>query len=92
MGEHVAAYRRKRDMIVEGLSDLFEITMPGGAFYVYPRVPHSTGTDFVARAIENNLLIIPGNVFSEADTHFRISYATSNDKISQGLDILNSIV
>jgi len=42
----------------------------------------------VARAIENNVLIIPGNVFSEQDTHFRISYATSDEKIAQGCDVL----
>jgi len=30
-------------------------------------------------------------VFSEKDTHFRISYATSDDKIEQGVEILRSL-
>ena len=30
------------------------------------------------------VLIIPGNVFSERDTHFRISYATTDEKLRQG--------
>ena len=50
-----------------------------------------TATDFVAKAIENNVLIIPGNVFSERDTHFRISYATSDEKLVKGCEILNSL-
>jgi len=32
-----------------------------------------------AKAIEKNVLIIPGNVFSDRDTHFRISYATTDE-------------
>ena len=88
----VAQYKIKRDMIYDGLKNKFEVTKPGGAFYIFVKSPMATGTEFVEKAIKNNVLIIPGNVFSEADTHFRISYATSNDKISQGLDILNSIV
>jgi aspartate aminotransferase/aminotransferase len=42
----------------------------------------------VTRAIDNNVLIIPGNVFSERDTHFRISYATTDDRLRQGCEIL----
>jgi aspartate/methionine/tyrosine aminotransferase len=91
MHEHVAAYRSKRDKVIAGLEDLFEITAPGGAFYVYPKVPHGTGTDFVARAIENNLLIIPGNVFSRHDTHFRISYAATDDVLAQGIEVLRKL-
>jgi len=46
----------------------------------------------VERAIANNVLIIPGNVFSERDTHFRISYATSDEKIKQGVEVLRGLV
>lgn len=50
-------------------------------------VPES-GTDFVGRAIANELLIIPGNIFSARDTHFRISYAASDETIERGLNVL----
>ena len=39
VSHHVEAYRRKRDMIVDGLSDLYEMTRPNGAFYAYPKAP-----------------------------------------------------
>jgi aspartate aminotransferase/aminotransferase len=65
---------------------------PEGAFYIFPKAPAGqTASDFVARAIENNVLIIPGNVFSERDTHFRISYATTDERLKQGCEILNSL-
>ena len=66
------------------------LTDSGGAFYVFPQVPAGagTGTEFVARAIDNSLLVIPGGVFSRRDTHFRISYAASEATIRRGLEVL----
>jgi aspartate aminotransferase len=93
MTDYVDQYRKKRDMIYDGLSDKFQFNKPGGAFYTFIKAPESAknATEFVEKAIANNLLIIPGNVFSERDSHFRISYATTEDKIKQGIEILNSI-
>ncbi|MCK4602112.1 MAG: aspartate aminotransferase, partial [Phycisphaerae bacterium] len=63
-----------------------------GAFYAFVPAPAGqTGGEFVARAIENNVLVIPGNIFSENDTHFRLSYATSDEKLAKGLEILASL-
>lgn len=85
------AYRRKRDQVVASLADDFELSYPGGAFYAFPRAPWGTGTEFVAEAIRNNLLIIPGNVFSQKDTHFRISYAVDDSTLGRGLDVLRTL-
>jgi aspartate/methionine/tyrosine aminotransferase len=87
----VADYRRKRDRLYDGLKDRFEVVRPGGAFYMFPRAPWGTGTEFVRAAVENNLLLIPGGVFSRADTHFRVSYAASDETIDRGLEILNRL-
>jgi aspartate/methionine/tyrosine aminotransferase len=87
----IDAYRRKRDMVVEALSDDFELSLPEGAFYAFPRAPWGTGSEFVAEAIKNNLLIIPGNVFSTHDTHFRISYAVDDATLRLGLDLLRRL-
>jgi aspartate aminotransferase/aminotransferase len=92
MRDAVNAYRRKRDIAFETLSRKFEVVQPGGAFYIFPKAPAGiSATDFVAKAIENNVLVIPGNVFSERDTHFRISYATTDEKLRQGCEILCSL-
>ncbi|HZL38539.1 MAG TPA: aminotransferase class I/II-fold pyridoxal phosphate-dependent enzyme [Tepidisphaeraceae bacterium] len=93
MGDAVEAYRRKRDLVVAGLAPRFEIVEPQGAFYIFPKAPAgASASEFVTKAIENNVLIIPGNVFSERDTHFRISYATTDEKIARGCEILRSLV
>jgi len=87
----VAEYAHKRDLLYEGLKDTFELSRPGGAFYAFVKAPKGSGTDFVTSAIKNNVLVIPGNVFSEKDTHFRISFATTDEKIEQGVDVLRSL-
>ena len=119
MRPHIDAYRRKRDRVVNGLTEAgYNVARPGGAFYVFPEVPagvggsrggkstggasgthtgvqagagRESGSEFVARAIANELLIIPGNIFSERDTHFRISYAASEETIERGLDVLAAL-
>ena len=91
VSDHVADYQRKRDRVVERLGPHYELTTPGGAFYAFPKVPEQLGitaTQFVEKAVDKNLLVIPGNVFSERDTHFRLSYATTDDTLERGLDVL----
>ncbi|HLB72686.1 MAG TPA: aminotransferase class I/II-fold pyridoxal phosphate-dependent enzyme [Sedimentisphaerales bacterium] len=91
VSELVGAYGKKRDLVYEGLKDKFDLIRPEGAFYAFIRAPGGRATEFVEKAIKNNVLIIPGNVFSERNTHFRISYATSDEKIRQGMEILNGL-
>lgn len=91
MTNYVSSYRRKRDLIYAGLSDLYEVEKPGGAFYIFPKTPWGTGAEFVKKAIENNLLIIPGNIFSKRDTHFRISYAADDKVIERGIEVLRKL-
>ena len=43
-------------------------------------------------AIKNDLLIIPGNVFSPRDTHFRLSYAADDRTLQRGVEVLKKIV
>jgi aspartate aminotransferase/aminotransferase len=89
--KYVIAYKRKRDLVYEGLKDKLELVKPGGAFYAFVKAPRGMGSEFAEKAIANNVLVIPGSVFSEKDTHFRISYATSDEKIKRGVEILRKI-
>jgi aspartate aminotransferase/aminotransferase len=91
VSDHIAAYRRKRDRLVDGLSGWFDLVVPGGAFYAFPKAPWGTGSQFVAEAIANQLLIIPGNIFSHRDTHFRISYAAADTVIDRGIEVLQRL-
>ncbi len=91
MHAHTDAYRAKRDRLVEGIRDQYEISGGEGAFYVFPRAPWGTGSEFVEAAIRHNLLIIPGSIFSRHDTHFRISYAAADKTIDRGIEVLRRL-
>lgn len=91
-------YESKRDRIVEGLRGYYEFVEPGGAFYIFPKVPSGacgkgdcTGSEFVAKAIANELLVIPGNIFSKRDTHFRVSFAASDETLDRGIEVLRRL-
>ncbi|MGB2988175.1 MAG: aminotransferase class I/II-fold pyridoxal phosphate-dependent enzyme [Phycisphaerae bacterium] len=93
ISEQVAAYRAKRDLVCAELGGMLNFVKPSGGFYVFPKAParFPSATEFAEEAIRRNVLIIPGEVFSERDTHFRISYAAPNEKIRQGCEILRSL-
>lgn len=91
MSDRIDEYRRKRDFMVQALESDFEIAGAEGAFYIFAKAPWGTGSEFVAEAIRNGLLIIPGNVFSERDTHFRISYAAPDETLQRGVDVLKRL-
>jgi aspartate aminotransferase/aminotransferase len=91
MSPQIADYRRKRDMLVAGLAGHYELERPSGAFYAFPKAPGGTATDFVARAVKEQLLVVPGGVFSRRDTHFRISYATDDATLQRGIEALRRL-
>lgn len=91
MSDEIINYKRKKKIVSQGLRNEFDLKPSHGAFYLFPKVPYGNDMSFVEKAIANNVLIIPGSVFSEKDTHFRISFATSDDQLKKGVDILNSL-
>jgi len=93
----VTEYRGNRDFMVGELSGLYEFAPADGAFYLFAKAPSlgktgaATASEFVAEAIRNNLLVIPGNVFSSRDTHFRISYAAERRTLERGVEVLKKL-
>ena len=84
----VKAYETKRDIVYEGLRRKFELPKPQGAFYAFAKAPDGDGDAFVKKAIEHNVLIIPGSVFSEKKSHFRLSFAAEDETIKAGVEQL----
>lgn len=93
MSGQVDLYRAKRDLVCNELVGVYEFVRPSGGFYVFPKAPahFASATVFVEEAIRRNVLIIPGEVFSARDSHFRISYAAPDAKIRRGCEILRSL-
>jgi len=87
----VAEFRRRRDVIVDGLRLIpgFKCPRPLGAFYVFPNI---TGTGYSARPLADRLLdeagvaCLSGTAFGEwGEGHLRFSYANSLDNINEAL-------
>ena len=87
-------YRRRRDLVLEGLGKVEGIRcrVPAGAFYVFPNVSGlmarfgCTSSDQLARGLllGPGIATVAGSAFG-ADGHLRISYATSAERIREGL-------
>jgi len=92
VSEHRADYRRKRDFVYDELKGHFEMERPQGAFYFFPKCPGKLrDAEFVGRAIDRGLLIVPGSACSRKSTHFRMSYAVSDRILERGVEILKKL-
>jgi aspartate aminotransferase len=92
----LAEYARRRKRIIEGLREIDGVTCewPGGAFYAFPNVSaHLRGPNAAAQsctALATELLekahvaLVPGEAFG-APGFLRLSYATSLERIEEGL-------
>ncbi len=87
----VAEFKRRRDVIVDGLNDIPGISClrPRGAFYVFPNI---TQTGYSSRELatkileEANVAVLSGTAFGEyGDGYLRLSYANSVENIQEAL-------
>ncbi|HXX14089.1 MAG TPA: pyridoxal phosphate-dependent aminotransferase [Candidatus Eremiobacteraceae bacterium] len=96
----LAEYARRRKRVVEGLREIPGVTCewPGGAFYAFPNVSamlnekHAlarTCTELAKKLLEEaHVALVPGEAFG-APGYLRLSYATSVERIEEGLRRLN---
>lgn len=91
-------FERRRDLIVSLAKEIpgFEVNVPDGAFYLFPRINSYFGktdgkrtinnsTDFAMYLLEvGHVATVGGDAFGEPDG-FRMSYATSDDNIREAL-------
>jgi aspartate aminotransferase len=88
------AYRERREMIVPAINaiDGIRCAEPDGAFYIFPEVRSFFGRGPIrdSQSFANYLLdearvaVVPGGAFGN-DDFVRISYATSTERIREGL-------
>jgi len=78
----VSIYRRRRDMLCEGLSEAgYEFNVPEGAFYLFPKSPIPDDIEFINRLKKELILAVPGVGFG-APGYFRLSYAVPDATIA----------
>ncbi|MCP4661693.1 MAG: pyridoxal phosphate-dependent aminotransferase [bacterium] len=92
MSATVESYRHKRDLLYEGLVGCgYEVIKPAGSFFAFPRVPWGDDLEFCEHALAEKLLVLPGRAFSRCTTHFRLSFAASDETIERALEVLARI-
>jgi aspartate aminotransferase len=91
-------FTQRRKLIHEGLNSLpgVECSLPGGAFYAFPKVIGTgmNGEEFCDRAMnEAGVAIVPGTAFGKTSGDYvRFSFAASQDNISQAIDNIQKML
>ncbi len=98
------SFQERRDFVVNSLNNIDGINClkPDGAFYVFPSCKGligkkdksgkklETDTDFVKSLLENNnVAVVQGSAFG-LDGYFRVSYATSMEKLKVAMERIKS--
>ncbi len=85
----VREFRRRRDMLIKGLREIgIKCNTPDGAFYAFADVSEYGSGEEVAELLLNKAYVAttPGIAFGKSGKDFiRISYATSQERIKEGL-------
>jgi aspartate aminotransferase len=78
-------YRTKRDLLCRSLLSYgYDLFLPKGAFYVFPRSPIPDDLAFVKILQEENILTVPGSGFG-GPGHFRIAFCVDDATINGAL-------
>ncbi|MFA8388124.1 MAG: pyridoxal phosphate-dependent aminotransferase [Pelagibaca sp.] len=100
LAERNEAFRKRRDLVVEGLNAAQGITcaVPEGAFYVYPSIVGCIGKTSAAGTLietdeafatalleEQGVAVVFGAAFG-LSPYFRVSYATSDEILADACD------
>jgi len=87
------AYRVRRDRVVAQLNEIpgIECTTPDGAFYVFPSCGGDDGIMCKRLLDEAGVAVVPGRAFGLAG-HFRLSFAYSDDDLSEGIQRIRSFL
>ncbi len=98
VGKMVAAFKERRDVIVDGLNAVpgFKCQKPRGAFYAFPNIK-DTGWDSRKMADyilnEAGVACVGGNAFGDKTGNYvRFSYANSLEKIKKALTRIREAV
>lgn len=95
-------YAHKAGLMISALEkympDCVKFTRPEGGIFLWCTLPESIAlSDFVAKASENNVFVVPGTAFtpdeSEPTRSFRLNYSMPSDEdIDKGIKILADII
>jgi len=91
-------FAKRRKLIFEGLNSIdgIECSLPGGAFYAFPKVIDTgmNGQEFAKKCLHKaGVAIVPGTAFGKkAIDYVRFSFAASQNDISKALEKIRKML
>ena len=98
INEMMKEFDKRRKFIHEGLNNLpgIECSMPGGAFYAFPKVIGTglNGSEFSKKCMhEAGVAIVPGTAFGKTSVDYvRFSFAASMENIEKALEKIKKML
>ncbi|MCE3238846.1 MAG: aminotransferase class [Gammaproteobacteria bacterium] len=89
----VTLFKKRRDAVLDLLSRVFpDVSCDGGMFIFFDvsSVCKCSASDFVREALQNGVALLPGCVFSQYDTHCRITLTLNLEKLLSAARIINT--
>ncbi len=105
LGAMRVEFQKRRDYMVKRLNEMpgFKCLTPSGAFYVYPDISELIGKTLAGKKVTDDSVladillddarigVVPGKAFG-TQGNIRLSYATSMEKIKEGLERLAEVL
>jgi len=88
----LTAYDQNRRLLYEGLTAMgYETARPDGAFYLFVKAPGGNANAFSRRAMEKDLLVVPGDDFG-CPGYLRLCYCLPEEKLLRSLPIFRELI
>ena len=86
-----SVYEKNMELLFGELTKLgYEIVKPGGTFYMFPKAPGGNSIDFCKKAMEKDLLLVPGDGFG-CPGYFRMAYCINTEKVERSLEAFRKL-
>ena len=91
VGVDLSLYERNRGVLYQALVEAgYAVTLPEGAFYMFPRSPIEDDVAFARELLDRQVLVVPGVGFG-APGYFRMAYCTAPDVVDGALPALREL-
>ncbi|MDR2350376.1 MAG: pyridoxal phosphate-dependent aminotransferase [Deltaproteobacteria bacterium] len=82
----LSVYEKRSKLLSEALADMgYDLTPPEGTFYLFPKCPIESDSDFTVYLRQELILAVPGTGFKRSG-HFRLSLCADEEHIRKSLN------
>lgn len=88
----MSVYEKNMNLLYDELVDLgFEVTKPGGTFYIFPKALEDDAVAFIEKGKKYDFIGVPADSFG-CPGYFRLSYCIATEKVERSLEALRKFV